>query len=101
MSRNMEIATEIKRQLGRQFPMMTGAKQFTTTEGGLCFKLPGGKHMTIVLNGLDLYDISLFRTGHFRKGEWVDNNQLDVKSDVYAEDMHNIFTEMTGLYTCL
>lgn len=101
MSRDMEIATEIKAQLGRQFPVMTGAKQFTTTTNGLCFKLPGGKHMTITLNGLDLYDLKLFRTAHFRNDAWVDSKETAARGDVYAEDLHNTFTEMTGLYTSL
>jgi hypothetical protein len=108
MTRDMEIATQIKNQLGYQFAVMTGAKSFSTTTNGLCFKLPRGKHMTITVNGKDLYDIKLFRTGHFRmrrngvgESSWVDSVELSSRGDVFVENLHETFTEMTGLYTHL
>lgn len=99
---NREIAATIYSQIGGdRFKVMTGAHSFSQTEQGLVFKLPKGKYFIVKLNGLDLYDLSYWRNGQFRKDTYVEAKVLNEKKDVYAEDLQNVFTEMTGLYTSL
>lgn len=99
---NKEIANTILEQLGgRRFAIMTGAKEFGQTEKGLYFKLPGGKHFKIVLNGNDLYDMSYIRNGRFYKGNYIDAKTLSHRDDICVENMREVFTSMTGLYTSI
>lgn len=99
---NREIAATIYSQIGGdRFKVMTGAHSFSQTDRGLVFKLPKGKYFIIKLNGKDLYDLSYWRNGQFRKDKYIQAVTLKAVSDVFAEDLQNTFTEMTGLYTSL
>lgn len=98
---NVEIANTIISQLGgRRFQVMTGARLFTAIPNGVSFRLgkfPGVKinAVRITLNGFDLYDLCFMRLwGH-------DCRVISEASDVYAEDLQQVFTEATGLDTHL
>jgi hypothetical protein len=92
------IAETILQQLGGgRLRMMTGAKNFVALDNGLMFMLPrakGGINKVIVkLNGLDLYDIE------FDRIRGVEYKVIATANDVYAENLQDVFTEHTGLYT--
>ena len=102
MASDREIASIIYDQIGGdRFKVMTGAHSFSTTTQGLVFKLPKGKYFIVKLNGKDLYDLGLWRNGQFRKDKYIEAKELKNRLDVFAEDLQNTFTEMTGLYTSL
>lgn len=99
---NREIAATIYSQIGGdRFKLMTGAHSFSQTENGLVFKMRGGKYFIIKLNGKDLYDLGYWRSGQFRKDKYLEARVIKEVNDVFAEDLQNAFTEMTGLYTSL
>lgn len=95
---NMEIATTILQQLGgNRFIMMTGAKNFgiMSKERGIAFTIPrhnGIRGVRVYLNSLDTYDM------HFL------NNKFEVSKEVngvYNDQLQEVFTRETGLYTHL
>lgn len=99
---NPIIAKTILAQLGNnRFVAMTGAKNFIDYGNGLGFKLPANStknrisHVKIILNGMDTYDIEFLK---IRKFEVI---TVAAASDVYAENLHDVFEEHTGLYTTL
>jgi hypothetical protein len=95
----MEIATTILNQLGgKRFIVMTGSKNFVTTEkGGLLMKLSrnasGAQYLKIELNGSDLYEMNFFSV------RGIDIKQKAEFSGVYCDQLTNIFESVTGLYT--
>ncbi len=111
---NKEIAITIMQQLGgRRFVMFTGAKEFTTIKNGLQFKIgrnsSKANRVEITLNGADLYDMKFIKFRPFsvkvdhRKGEvkTIEQKIELVKewNDVYFDQLQDLFTETTGLYT--
>lgn len=98
---NQEVARTIIAQLGgKQFSLLTGAKQFVSTEKGVSFKIgrnpKGITHVTIELDrGRDLYDIK-FQKWNGRKLEMKTVNEL---RGIYFDQMADIFFNNTGLYT--
>lgn len=95
------VATEILNQLGgNRFATMTGSKHFGAGENSLSMKLSRNKanaqYLTITLNGLDLYDMQFVTIK--RSFEVIVKEE---RSNVYAEDLQAIFTNITGLYTKL
>lgn len=102
MATDREVAAIIYSQIGGdRFKVMTGAHSFSAVEQGIVFKLPKGKYFIIKLNGKDLYDLSYWRSGQFRKGKYIEAKVLKETVDIFVEDLQNSFTEMTGLYTSL
>ena len=114
MNRNHEIATTILQQLGgKRFIVMTGAKDFTTIDNGLRFKIGrnGSKAnmVEITLNGSDLYDMTFIKYRPFsvkvdhKKGEvkTIEEKVETIKEfkDVFFDQLQELFTEVTGLYT--
>jgi len=94
------VAKEILRQLGgNKFIAMTGAKNFGVTENSLNFKI--GKNSSsanwvkVVLNGKDLYDVSFFQIRRHKI------KTLKTYNDIYNDQLRDIFTDFTGLYTSL
>jgi hypothetical protein len=97
----MEIATTILNQLGgKRFIVMTGSKNFViTANGGLLMKLSrnvsGAQYLKIELNGSDLYEMQFYSV------RGIDIKQKAEFSDVYCDQLTNIFESVTGLYTSL
>jgi hypothetical protein len=98
----LEASKMILRQLGgNKFIAMTGAKQFVGSNNSLSFQLPKAnkkiKGVRITVNSADLYDMTF---GYFdkKKFQWVDVAKYE---NVYFDQMTNIFTRETGLYTSL
>jgi hypothetical protein len=103
MKMSKETASTILSQLGgNMFASMTGAKNFTSHSdncGALSFFLPSNmtknniKHVKITLNGNDLYEVV------FTKIRGTKVTQISKFTDVYCDELVNIFEENTGLYT--
>ena len=111
---NKEIAITILQQLGgNRFVAFTGAKDFCTIDNGLRFKIgrnaSKANRIEIKLNGLDLYDMTFikYRPSSIK----VDHKKGEVKTieekvetvreynDIYCDQLQELFTETTGLYT--
>lgn len=97
---DMSVAKEILRQLGgNKFIAMTGAKNLGGTANSLSFKI--GKNsskanwVTIKLNGKDLYDVTFIQVRNLERKE------LKTYNDVYNDQLQQIFTSYTGMYTHL
>lgn len=108
----MSIASEIFRQLGgNKFVAMTGARNIFDIGDGLRFRI--GKNasktniVTITLNGLDLYDMKFecFKSGRVnsKTGEWIRESVKTVAEfkNVYNDQLQDLFTRVTGMYTHL
>lgn len=114
MSYDMQVATTILNQLGgKRFVMFTGAKEFTTIKNGLQFKIgrnaSKANRIKITLNGLDLYDVQFIKYRPFsvkidhKKGEvkTIEEKSEIVRkyNDVFFDQLQELFTQTTGLYT--
>lgn len=92
---NYSIATEIWRQLGNMFKLMTGAKSPIAVENGLGFKIGGGakngiNYIQITLNARDLYDVK------FQRIRKLVLNDVSDASDVCVDNLHSVISEHTG-----
>ena len=93
-----QIAETTLEQLGgmRALALMTGAKDFVALASGVQFRIGGGaagrvNRMRIVLDPSDTYDVRFYagNGAHLRQvGETL--------TDVYAEDLREIFERTTG-----
>lgn len=108
----MRVADIILDQLGgRRFVVMTGSKNFisdgNTLRMSLAKNASKANRLEITLNGHDLYDIRFYRFtparfstrgGAFRM---YDEKTTEIKSfnDIYCDQLQEIFTQITGLYT--
>jgi hypothetical protein len=112
MTENQIIANEILKQLGgNKFITMTGSKNFLAIENGISMKLTrnGSKAnmLEIKLNGKDLYDVRFYRYSGGRMNmktlavSPVKFEDVEVINDVYFDQLQEIFTRVTGLYTRL
>ena len=80
------VANEIYRQLGgNRFRVMTGAKNMVSLENGIAMKIGRNKtnanYMEIVLNELDLYDITFAKVtkmGEMKSIKGYDNVYNDI-----------------------
>lgn len=97
----MNIAETILSQLGgRRFLAFTGSYNLCAMADGkgLVMKLrrntSGANWLQIRLNGADLYDLRFIKAGKTltTKAEY---------SDIYCDQLEDIFTQVTGLYTRL
>lgn len=103
-----QVAQIILSQLGgNRFVAMTGAKSFASGRfpngnEGLSFKLPRNhskaKACIITLNGLDLYDMEFLGQRNAPSYEVFPVNNY---ANLGAEQLAEIFTNETGLYTSL
>ena len=93
------VPNEILRQLGgNRFVVITGAKDFVGSKISLSMTLPHGakgNRLKITLNGNDLYDLKL---QNYRNLKLKD---ISLVSDVFVENLLDVFEAMTGLYTTL
>ena len=101
MEKNLVAKTILEQLGGQKFIVMTGAKNFFYVgSNGLTFKIGRNKTrantIVIKLNSKDLYDMELYR---------IDRNANEFKiseaNDVYCDQLQEIFTSETGLYTSL
>ena len=101
MSSDMRVAEEILRTLGgSRFRAMTGAKNFAGTDNSLRMRIGRNKtnanYMEVVLNGLDLYDVTFAKVT--RMGEMKSVRTYD---NVYNDMLVSLFESHTGMYTSL
>ena len=111
---NKEIAATILQQLGgHRFIAFTGANDFLAIDNGLRFKIgrnaSKANRIEITLNGCDLYDMRFIKHRPFSikidhtKGEvkTIEEKSTTVKeyNDIYCDQLEELFTEATGLYT--
>ena len=98
-----EIARTILDQLGgKQFLVMTGARNLIAHQDGLSFRLPGPRsyagginYVRITLTPADTYNVTFSR---------VYGLKITPKASadgIYASDLRRVFTSATGLETSL
>ena len=104
--RNQEIAnTTLSQMGGRRFQMMTGA-QASHADGVLNILLPRGKAkdkinvVTITLDPSDTYTVT-FEARWYRIKTGFGQRTIATVENVYCDQLQDIFTEYTGLYTSL
>jgi len=108
----MTVAQTILEQLGgNKFIVMTGSKNFVSDKNSLRMKLAGNKsranYLKITLNGLDLYDMEFDKCTaakfNINTGEYRDFEKKEIVrfNDVMFDQLQEIFTSVTGLYTHL
>ena len=97
-----EIAKTILNQLGNnKFIAMTGAKNLVVLEKGLGFRLPrfaGLKinYVEIKVNAMDLYNVTFKQIKRN-----FDVVTLKEQKDIFCENLKEVLTQETGLYTSL
>ena len=102
MENAQQIAQTIQAQLGGgRFAIMTGAKNFSyDNKGALSFKIgrngSGFNYVKVELNSLDLYDMTFMKVT-LKKGVIKE----DSVSNIYNDQLRDIFESKTGLYTSL
>ena len=96
---NKEIAGEILKQLGgNKFIAMTGAKNFGVSHTGMHFMIPRHNNINAISISLTVWDT--YRV-EFKK---IDQNGIKAISsfdNVYFDQLQELFTQQTGLYTHL
>ena len=109
---NLNVPNTIYQQLGgNRFVAMTGAKYFVGDKNSLRFKIGRNKSKTntveITLRGDDTYDMTFKRvtmprislkTGKNIEGK---NETIQEFHGVFFDQLQELFTEVTGLYTHL
>lgn len=102
---NLEIAKTILAQLGgRRFISMTGARDFIGGGNHLMFSLPAGlakdgiNRIRITLDWTDTYIFEALKVS--RRPE-LKSETIEKLEGVYADDLQEIFTRVTGLDTHL
>ncbi len=102
LTEGANIAQTILAQLGgNRFIAMTGAKDLGWADNYLRFKLPRGakkgiNYVKITLTGDDLYDVQFMKLLGVKTPVEVANH-----TGIYADQLKEIFTDETGLYTSL
>ena len=98
-NRNLEIANTIFQQLGgNKFKAMTGCKNFTSTDNGLSFHLViraknSARYVKIILAPNDTYTM-IFIAGMTAKTL----REVDRVTDLFFDQLQEIFTDRTGIY---
>ena len=108
----MTVAQEILHQLGgRIFIVTTGSEAILSSDNSITLKLARNKskanELKITLNGLDLYDMEFIyhKYPKLNKKTWIFEKEVkkEVKTykDIYFDQLQELFTEVTGIYTRL
>ena len=96
----LQVANEIRNQLGHKALYMLGAKEFAGTENSLRFKIMRNSkkitHIQITLNSMDLYNVEFFKI----KRDWT-KDIISELENVYVDQLHKLIEENTELYTSL
>ncbi len=99
---NKQVAVTILQQLGgNRFIAMTGAHSFMSEANSAFFKIPRTKKIKavkITLNANDTYTMRFIGQKNAPSFEVFD---VAVVNNVYCDQLQEIFTEHTGLYTSL
>jgi hypothetical protein len=99
MKESETVGLTILNQLGgRRFSKMTGAQSFVAHSDGLSFRFPrsrGVNFLRITLTPADTYDLTFYSV------RGIAHQEKKVLTDVYAEQLQEIFTSVTGLRTSL
>ena len=102
---NLQIAQTILSQLGgRSFIIMTGARGLIGGENFLMFRLPAGfakDGINTVKITLDWTDTYIFEALKVSSGSEQKIDIIEKLDFVYADDLQEIFTRITGLDTHL
>jgi hypothetical protein len=112
MDYGKEVATTILEQLGgRKFIAMTGSKNFLADGNRLLMTLAKNRskanRLEIRLNGLDAYDMRFFQYIPFKFNASTmsmrEEKTEDIKNykNVYCDQLQELFTSVTGMYTSL
>jgi hypothetical protein len=106
LAEDTNYAMIILKQLGgNTFIRMTGAKDFVkyNHEKKLAFRIGRNNksvnYVTIVLNGKDLYDMKFIRMRNTKMAHTL--KVVSYANDVYFDQLQDIFTQNTGMYTHL
>ncbi len=102
MSRSMEIANTIRKQLGQKFFYMIGAKDYFANTSGLEFGFmrnsSGYRKCSVEYNeAQDLYNFVLYKMKKDKELKMflpVEAHRVD---GVYFDQLHRLFEEETGL----
>lgn len=98
---DLTVSKTILEQLGgHRFRVMTGSTNFTGDVHSLSFKLTanksGGTHMRITLTPADTYLVEVLKCSTRRPAGIT---LISRHEDVYAENLQDLFTDITGLDT--
>jgi len=96
---NCLIAEIILSQLGNQFIMLTGAKDFGFGERSLHFKLPSDDFF--VKDGINYVVIELDNNDTYKLTFQNNFDVITVKTGIYNDMLLDIFEDVTGLYTTI
>lgn len=103
----MDIATTILQQLGgNKFIVMTNAKNFVSVKDGIRFSIGrNGSKANMVLITLkwdDTYTMQFWRKGsEVNPYKNAEPKMLKEYDGIYCNQLQELFTEYTGLYTKL
>lgn len=106
-SKSQEVAKIILEQIGgRRFIVMTGSKNFLAMDNGLRMDLSknnsGANRCEIILTAMDDYTVRFYklnRTTLARAGRLNPIKEIAKHEGVYADQLQDIFTSVTGLFT--
>jgi hypothetical protein len=106
MQATNQIAHIILTQLGgHKFIVMTGSKHFVALSNGLRFGLAknitSANRCSITLTAWDLYEVVFYRATLNRKTLATSTKEIARHTGIYADQLQDIFTTVTGLYTSL
>ena len=94
------VANTILNQIGgRRFIMMTGAKNFVSSENGLTFRIPGRSakqginKVRIVLMPDDTYEMQFIKYAN------MTDKRVSTVTNVYCDMLEDVFEAQTGLFT--
>lgn len=101
----MAVADTILQQLGgRRFITMTGAYSLSGSEDTLSMRLPQRGRMVgvrVTLDPSDTYTLTVIKSvGSLKRGNFQTVEAFK-QSDVYCDQLQDVFTEATGLATSL
>lgn len=98
VKRSLEVANTIQAQIGYKTMFMLGAKDIYALENGLQFRIRGSQKankVRVILTPADTYNVE------FWKIRGLSSEKVSEVEDIYAESLHSVIEEHTGLYTSL
>lgn len=103
---DLTVSKTILQQLGgRHFIAMTGTKNFVGDADHLAFSLPPNKSkankMKIKLTPMDTYTVTTYRINLRAKNAEDVCREVETVENVYEDNLQDVFTSLTGMYTRL